>query len=106
MIKIKTKLEKYEKVVPQLDLITFPDNVTVNTNKETLKLELKPVEIPIFSGDYKAWISFRNLFDSMVHNVKAFTSLDKMHYLKSCLAGEAEDLISEFDVTEEAYLKC
>jgi len=101
IIRIQTKLDKLEKTSTQPATINLPANMVLNTEKS--KLKLKPVDIPNFSGDYKKWISFRNVFDSMVHNDKKLDNLEKMHYLKSCVSGEAERIISQFDITAEAY---
>lgn len=101
-IRIQNKLEKYEKPPTQLGPVTLPENMVLNTNGKS-QLKLKPVNIPTFSGDYKKWLSFRSLFDSMVHNNGKIDDLERMHYLKSCVADEAEDLISQFDVTAESY---
>ncbi|XP_037050902.1 uncharacterized protein LOC119084808 isoform X2 [Bradysia coprophila] len=102
-VKIQSKLEKFEGPGPQLGPITFPENVTVRSSEGDTKLKLKPIDVPKFFGDYKKWISFRNMFDSMVHKNEKFSGLEKMHYLKTCLGGEAEDILSQFDITEEAY---
>lgn len=98
-IRIQVKLEKYEKPPPQLGPVTLPENITLNTSG----LKLKPVDIPTFSGDYKKWLSFRSLFDSMVHDKAKISELEKMHYLKSCVGGDAEDLIAQFDTSPDSY---
>lgn len=101
MIKIQTKLEKFVKPPTQLGPVTLPDNLVLNTEKS--KIKIKPIEVPEFSGDYKDWISFKNMFESLIHNSTELNDLQRMHYLKSCLTGEAERLISQYDVTEESY---
>lgn len=52
MIKIQTKLEKFEKVTGTPN-ITLPKELTLNTNQDDKKLRLKPIDIPKFTGDYK-----------------------------------------------------
>lgn len=39
----------------------------------------------------------------MLHNNAKFDNLEKLRYLKSCLTGDAEHLISQLDITENAY---
>lgn len=104
MLHLQTALEQFNKpVIPNVPPIQLPSNLTLNATGDKSKLKLKPVDIPTFSGDYKKWISFRKVFDSMVHNDKKIDKLDKMHYLKSSVSGEAERIISQFDITPEAY---
>lgn len=101
-VKIHKKLEKFNTVASsQTRSLQFPENVVFSLNKANLKL--KPIEIPTFSGEYKCWISFKNMFDSLIHNNADLSDLQKIHYLKTCLAGEAERLISQFDVTDQSY---
>lgn len=104
MLHLQTALEKVNKpIVPNVPAIQFPSNLTLNTTADKSKLKLKPVDIPAFSGDYKKWLSFRSLFDSMVHNNAKLEELEKMHYLKSCLTDDAETLLSQFVVTAQDY---
>lgn len=101
-IRIHTKLEKFEKPPAQLGPVTLPESLILNAGERS-KLKLKPIDVPIFMGDYDKWLSFRSLYDSMVHNNKKVDDLEKLHYLQSCLDGEAKDLIAQFDVAAESY---
>lgn len=97
-IRIHSKLEKFNKVAD----IQLPENLVLNTGEKS-NLKLKPIDIPKFSGDYGKWLSFKNLYESLVHNSAKFDNLEKIHYLKSCLGGEAERIVLQFDTTAEAY---
>ncbi|XP_037038142.1 uncharacterized protein LOC119075717 isoform X2 [Bradysia coprophila] len=94
-LRIQRKLEKYEPIAAPLQ-----PNPTGNAKPN---IKLKAMDIPIFSGDYDKWISFRNMFDSLVHD-KTYTDLEKIHYLKSCLEGDAERVISQYDIKAESYI--
>lgn len=101
-VKLLAKLEKFKPAVqPQAQPLQLPPNVLLPNKSNTIKL--KPIDITKFSGDYKKWISFRNMFDSLIHKDKELTKLQKMHYLKSCLEGTAERVISQFDIAEDSY---
>lgn len=95
-IRILTKLEKYSQTIPPLQL---PENLVLNTNDKP-NIKLKAMDIPVFTGDYDKWISFRNMFDSLVHK-KKYTDLEKIHYLNE---DEAERVISQYDISDESYL--
>lgn len=102
-VQICTRLEKISNEAEvKVQPLQLPENLVLNTtNKSNLKL--KPINIPTFSGDYKKWISFRSMFDSLIHKSKEFSKLQKLHYLKDSLDGEAERMVSQFDITEESY---
>ncbi|XP_037047230.1 uncharacterized protein LOC119082017 [Bradysia coprophila] len=95
-IRIQTKLEKFGPVAAPVK----SQESAVANDKPNIKL--KAMDIPIFSGEYENWISFRNMFESLVHN-KKYDDVDKMHYLKSCVDGDAERVISQYDISAEAY---
>lgn len=97
---LQNKIEKIRKVDPA-PTINLPENIFVNANKANIKL--KPIPIPSFSGEFERWISFKNMFESLVHSNKEFTSLQKFHYLKSSLSGEAERLIVKYNLAENNY---
>lgn len=101
-IRIHTKLEKFEKPPAQLGPFNLPANMVLNAGERS-KLKLKPIDIPVFKGDYDKWLAFINLYDSMVHNNDKIDDLEKLHYLQSCLDGDPKDLIAQFDVTAESY---
>lgn len=67
------------------------------------EIPLPRIEIPKFSGDFNTWLSFYDLFVSMVDNNPALDGVKKMHYLRSCLEGEAEQLIRSYKLTDANY---
>ncbi|XP_038215213.1 uncharacterized protein LOC119834785 [Zerene cesonia] len=77
------------------------ENKTYQSN-----VKLPKIEIPKFSGRYSEWPSFRDLFISLIHNESAIDNVQKLHYLKGCLTGEAEQLIRNLSCTAENYSIC
>lgn len=68
-----------------------------------MRPKLPPISIPQFSGDYSQWMSFRDLFRSLIHNDDRLTKIEKHHYLKTSLSGEAEQLLRNYSLTEANY---
>lgn len=101
-VQIYTAIERLDKSSIKSQPLQLPDNLVIHTNNSS-NIKLKPIEIQPFSGDYSKWITFKSMFDSLVHNNKEFSNVQKMHYLKSSLNGEAERLITQFDITENSY---
>ncbi|XP_049866891.1 uncharacterized protein LOC126367429 [Pectinophora gossypiella] len=65
--------------------------------------KLPAVQLPTFSGDYKSWLSFRDLYESLVHNNPNISKVNKCQYLKTSLQGEAENLVKQIQVSEANY---
>ncbi|XP_072764025.1 uncharacterized protein [Anoplolepis gracilipes] len=61
--------------------------------------------LPQFSGKYDEWPSFRDLFQSIIGKDDSTAPVEKLHYLKSCLKGEAEVLIRNLPTTEENFAR-
>ncbi|XP_024883926.1 uncharacterized protein LOC112462412, partial [Temnothorax curvispinosus] len=69
----------------------------------TSRTALPRIQLPEFTGKYEDWPAFRDLFLSIVGKDTAATQVEKLHYLKSCLKGEAELLIRNVTTTGENY---
>lgn len=54
---------------------------------------LPRIKLPTFSEDYQLWTSFRDLFATLIRDNTDLTNVEKMHYLKTCVSGEAARLI-------------
>ncbi|XP_069358461.1 uncharacterized protein [Maniola hyperantus] len=69
-------------------------------------VQLPKITIPNFSGDYSEWATFRDLFVALIHNNESLLNVQKLHYLKSYLTGEAEQLLRHLAITNENYTTC
>lgn len=66
---------------------------------------LPRIDLPKFSGDYHAWSSFHDLFSSMVGRNNELTNVEKMHYLKMCLSGDAARLVTNLPVSDDTFAR-
>nr|XP_034832179.1 uncharacterized protein LOC117988989 [Maniola hyperantus] len=73
---------------------------STNTGNE---VKLPTINLPTFSGKYTEWPSFHDLFTSLVDNNKNLDNVKKLHYLKSSLSGEAEQLLRSVTITSDNY---
>lgn len=63
-----------------------------------------PCVLPTFNGYWQQWSSFIDTFNSMFHNDHSNLPLvQRFHYLKSCLSGQASDVIKSIPTTAEHY---
>lgn len=68
--------------------------------------KLPKITIPTFSGKYEEWTTFKDLFVSLVHSNKSLDNVQKLHYLKGQLTGEAELLIRHMPIADSNYDRC
>lgn len=59
-------------------------------------IDLPRIELVKFNGDPQNWVSFRQLFEEMVHKRHDISDVKKMSYLRSNVSGEAWDAIKHF----------
>ncbi|KAL1404790.1 hypothetical protein pipiens_005226, partial [Culex pipiens pipiens] len=70
---------------------------TVPSSAPTIRLP--EISLPKFNGHYDQWIYFRNQFNHLVRRNEALNDHQRLHYLRSCLVGEAEN----FESSEESF---
>lgn len=79
-------------------------NETINLSHNSVAdVKLPKINIPTFSGEYKQWQTFFDLFSSTIHEKEYLTSAQKFQYLKSFLKGDAERFLRNTNVTEANY---
>lgn len=67
------------------------------------EVKLPRINLPTFTGMYEEWQSFEDTFTALISNNKTLSNVQKLHYLKSCLTGEARNTIKHIQVTEQNY---
>lgn len=78
-------------------------NMTSSSQEGSLSFSKLPrIELPTFSGKYEDWPSYQDLFTALVHNT-SLNNVQKLHYLKTSVAGEAEMLLRHIQITENNY---
>jgi hypothetical protein len=77
-------------------------NEVIDT-KYTPAVRLPKLEIPEFHGEYTNWKTFKDTFQSVVHNNKSVADVNKFHFLLNALKGNTNQVIMEIPVTEENY---
>ena len=65
--------------------------------------KLPRISIPQFSGRYEDWPAFRDLFASLVVSNPSATPVEKLHYLKTSLKGEAEQVTRQLPTTDANF---
>lgn len=66
-------------------------------------VKLPTMNIPKFHGEYIKWPAFKDMFISLIGGNKALSNIQRLHYLKINLGGEAEQLVRQIAVTNDNY---
>ncbi|XP_065091455.1 uncharacterized protein LOC135712392 [Ochlerotatus camptorhynchus] len=66
-------------------------------------VRLPQIKLHTFNGNIDEWLSFRDLFMSLIHWKAELPEVEKLHYLKGCLQGEAKALIEPLSITAANY---
>ncbi|XP_018365041.1 PREDICTED: uncharacterized protein LOC108762507 [Trachymyrmex cornetzi] len=64
---------------------------------------LPRISLPKFTGKIAEWESFRNMFESLVACNVSLSKVQKFHYLKTSVTGEAAVLINSLKISEANY---
>ncbi|XP_071650021.1 uncharacterized protein [Temnothorax longispinosus] len=67
------------------------------------RTSLPRIQLREFSGSYEDWPSFRDLFKSVIGEQSSISKVERLHYLRSCLKGPAENLIKSLTITGDNY---
>ncbi|XP_055614809.1 uncharacterized protein LOC129761124 [Toxorhynchites rutilus septentrionalis] len=113
--KIKDKLRKRDRIfaslLGKLEPPPSPANLdnTIGRNNGALGahtgVRLPQISLPEFNGDFKGQgLSFKSTFVSLIHDSNELSDVQKFHYLKSALKGEAAKLIESLTITNGNYM--
>jgi hypothetical protein len=101
MTAIATAIESYNKT--KAAATNNNQNSTTIQSHQNSKINLPVIQIPEFSGHFEKWLSFRDVFQSLIHNNNNLNSIEKMHYLKSSLSGDALHTIENLAISGANY---
>lgn len=59
--------------------------------------------MPLFHGKYEQWLPFREDFTSLIDNRDDLTDVEKLHYLKGALKGQAAEKLRNLTPVGENY---
>src|SRR6266576_5779756 len=72
-------------------------------NMAPQQAKLPKIEIPKFSGDHRAFLDFKQLFDNIIVQNESLNSVQRLYYLKQALEGEPAPLIANFKLNESPF---
>ncbi|GFX21663.1 uncharacterized protein TNCV_1400771 [Trichonephila clavipes] len=99
---------KLQNILENLSVRTYVynDNSDVFENVSNMKssnFKLPKINIERFSGDYKDWPSFKDLYVSLMHDNMCLSNIQKFQYLRGLLLSEPTNIIKHIPITETDY---
>ncbi|XP_055622276.1 uncharacterized protein LOC129765864 [Toxorhynchites rutilus septentrionalis] len=76
---------------------------TVHPTSALSGLKLPTISLPEFDGDYMQWLGFHDTFLALIHSNTDVPAIQKFHYLKAALKGEAAQLIESIAISAANY---
>lgn len=67
------------------------------------RVKLPRLNLPEFHGNYEQWMGFIDTFSSLIDRNTQITEIEKFYYLKSCLKGEAAQMVQSVDISSINY---
>ncbi|XP_058840811.1 uncharacterized protein LOC131696277 [Topomyia yanbarensis] len=67
------------------------------------KMKLPEIKLPNFGGKLRDWVTFRDMFISLIHRNHQLTEIDKFTYLRSSLVGDALQEICTIEISAANY---
>ncbi|XP_059217544.1 uncharacterized protein LOC131994722 [Stomoxys calcitrans] len=66
-------------------------------------VNLPPLELPTFSGEYKAWPTFRDMFTALCVRNSKLCPIEKLSHLRQKTKGEAHEIVSKSPLTNDGF---
>jgi hypothetical protein len=73
------------------------------TTPQGTGVSLPKIILPTFSGSYEEWLSFRDIFQALIHNNASLTDVQKLYYLLAALKSEAAYEIHSHQLSSQNY---
>lgn len=114
--KLATAKVILNKLVPINQIITGNEEHSVHSNEsvmhnsqDNLNSQLRNIKLPIinlpkFNGNYNNWLEFKDTFLSLIHVNETINNVQKYHYLRASLEGEASKVIQSLEFSAENYI--
>ncbi|XP_053691586.1 uncharacterized protein LOC128740101 [Sabethes cyaneus] len=67
------------------------------------RVKLPEIKLPTFGGRIREWVTFRDMFLSLIHRNVQLNEIDKFTYLRSSLVGEALQEIGTIEISAANY---
>lgn len=74
---------------------SLPSLPSVSANNEIQN----NIRLPTFDGNYSQWLYFKDTFVSIVNDNLSISQIQKFHYLRLSLKGDAADVVKNLELS-------
>ncbi|XP_062556706.1 uncharacterized protein LOC134221530 [Armigeres subalbatus] len=67
-------------------------------------VRLPQINLPEFDGSFEKWLPFHDTFKALIDSAPELSGIQKFHYLRASLRGEALKLIDSYPMSEANYV--
>ncbi|XP_072377900.1 uncharacterized protein [Diabrotica undecimpunctata] len=75
-----------------------------NTGVALNNVRLPTINLPKFDGSYPNWLEFRDIFRSLIYENDLVSDVQKLHYLRASLEGDACLVIKCLEISSANYI--
>ncbi|XP_058816947.1 uncharacterized protein LOC131680245 [Topomyia yanbarensis] len=97
----KTKASLIAKLPSQNGNVSVPPVAHSSTSLTGIKLPT--ITLPEFDGDYNQWLAFHDTFLALIHSNPEVPDVQKFHYLRAAVKGEAAQSIESIAISSANY---
>lgn len=104
---IKSQVQS-EVLIPNepLTSMQITNNNFHSSNNDAVHLQgvkLPTIKLPVFKGNYDSWLEFKDTFNSLIHSNSQISEIQKFHYLRASLEGNAVRVIQSLEFSAVNY---
>jgi hypothetical protein len=96
-------ISKIDSLLKANEMAKLTNQGAVVNSSRNDRIKLSTISLPAFSGSFEKWLSFRDSFIKLIHNNETLTDIEKMHYLRSTVTGDALSTIEGLSITDTNY---
>ncbi|XP_073965821.1 uncharacterized protein [Choristoneura fumiferana] len=97
--------DKYAACLTKLSVISANTDASSRPvrHSQVSNIKLPSIDIDTFTGQYRDYTRFINIFTSMIHNNTTLDDVQRLYYLRNFVSGEPLDLIKNLPIFGESY---
>ncbi|XP_063913270.1 uncharacterized protein LOC135129931 [Zophobas morio] len=94
--------DDYYQIISEAKNVINNSTDSSNGSAVSANVKLPDIQLPTFTGLFTEWISFRDSYKTLIHDSQ-LNPIQKFHYLKGSLKGEAQQTIAHLSPSTENY---
>ncbi|XP_055645015.1 uncharacterized protein LOC129780602 [Toxorhynchites rutilus septentrionalis] len=89
--------------LPTIPISPSTSNDTPPRMGTCASIQLPKINLPEFNGEFDKWLPFFDTFKTLIHGNPDLSAIQRFHYLRASLKGEALKVVDAFPMSEASY---